>query len=88
MYAAGAEHPLREPCREILAYVAESRLEGVVSAEVIQEIPHRCTRSPAEGAELAEAALDLFRPSWRSPTTSPPACRTSSAGIPTTAPGT
>lgn len=64
MYAAGAEHPLRESCREILAHVAEGRLEGVVSAEVIQEILHRFTRSPhaAEGAELAEAALDLFSP--------------------------
>lgn len=64
MYAAAAEHPLREPCREILAHVAEGRLEGVVSAEAIQEILHRFTRSPraAEGAELAEAALDLFSP--------------------------
>lgn len=64
MYAAGAEHPLREPCLGVLDHVAEGRLAAAISAEVIQEIFHRFARTPraSEGLELARAALDLFSP--------------------------
>ncbi len=64
MYAGGADHPLRAPCLEILDLVAAGRLDAVTSAEVVQEIFHRFARSPraAEGAELAQATLDLFSP--------------------------
>lgn len=64
MYAAGAEHPLREPCQRLLAQVAEQRLEAVTSAEVIQEILHRFSalRRPDVGAAMARDALDLFAP--------------------------
>lgn len=64
MYAGGAPHPMRSHCVDLLTAVVERRIEAVTSAEVIQEILHRFTaidRRPV-GAQMAEAALDLFAP--------------------------
>ena len=41
MYAAGAAHPLREPCREALTRAVEQQVSLVTDAEVLQEILHR-----------------------------------------------
>jgi predicted nucleic acid-binding protein len=41
MYAAGGEHPLREPCRAALARAVEREVTLVLDAEVLQEILHR-----------------------------------------------
>ena len=38
MYAAGAEHPLRDPSRQILSRIGDGTLDGSISVEVIQEI--------------------------------------------------
>jgi len=64
MYAAGADHPLREPCQRLLTRIAEGSLEAVTSAEVIQEILHRFTALGRGqiGAVMARDALDLFAP--------------------------
>ncbi|MBI4730019.1 MAG: type II toxin-antitoxin system VapC family toxin [Acidobacteria bacterium] len=64
MYAAGREHPLREPCREILGLAAAGRLPAVTSAEVVREILHRFAHIGRRdlGAALASATLDLFAP--------------------------
>jgi predicted nucleic acid-binding protein len=64
MYAAGTEHPLREPCRDVLRRISDGELDAAISTEVVQEILHRLTRigRPAEGTALARAALDLFAP--------------------------
>jgi len=64
MYAAGAEHQLRDPCRRLLRRVADGQLEAVTSVEVIQEILHRFTalRRADVGAAMARDALDLFAP--------------------------
>lgn len=64
MYAAGADHRLRQPCRSILQAVESGRLPAATSAEVIQEILHRfvAIRRPQLGADLAAATLDLFSP--------------------------
>lgn len=64
MYAGGRDHPLREPNRRILRDVEAGRLDGVISAEVVQEILHRFTAigEPLIGAEMARTALDLFAP--------------------------
>lgn len=64
MFSAGADHPLRDPCRRLLGRVADDELEAVTSAEVIQEILHRYTRigRPEIGAELARTTLDLLAP--------------------------
>ena len=64
MYAGGQDHPLREPSRRILRDVESGRLDGVISAEVVQEILHRFTATgePQIGAQMARSALDLFAP--------------------------
>ena len=41
MYAAGTDHPHREPSLEFLRRVADGREEAAVDAEVLQEILHR-----------------------------------------------
>lgn len=64
MYAAGTPHPLRDPCRQLIEAVVDQSLDGVISAEVIQEILHRFStgdRRPL-GAAMAESALDVFAP--------------------------
>ena len=64
MYAGGADHPLRAPCRRVLERVADGRLEAVTSVEVVQEILHRFTAigRPDVGAGMARDTLDLFAP--------------------------
>jgi len=64
MYAGGREHPLRQPCQELLRRIEAGRLAAVTSAEVVQEILHRFTaiRRPDLGAQMASACMDLFSP--------------------------
>jgi len=64
MYAAGAEHALREPCRQVLLRSRAGQLAAVTSGEVVQEILHRFTGSArhADGVRLARATLQMFRP--------------------------
>ena len=62
LYAAGAAHPMRQACRELIDGVVNGRLDATVSVEVVQEILHRFSLSDrwATGTAMAEAALDLF----------------------------
>jgi predicted nucleic acid-binding protein len=64
VYAKGSEHPLREPCRELIATVAEGRLEASTTVEAIQELAHvRAQRRPrADAAALASDYADLLSP--------------------------
>ncbi len=64
MYAAGRDHPLQEPCREVLRRSRSGALDAVTSAEVVQEILHRFTGTQrhADGVRLAQSTLSLFRP--------------------------
>lgn len=64
MYAGGAPHRLREPCRSVLRLVEEGRLPAATSAEVIQEILHRfvALQRPDLGSTMAAATLDLLGP--------------------------
>lgn len=41
MYAAGADHPLREPCQRALRRTVQDDVALVTSSEVLQEILHR-----------------------------------------------
>jgi predicted nucleic acid-binding protein len=41
MYAAGAEHPHKEPSRMFLEQVARGEVDAALDAEVLQEILHR-----------------------------------------------
>ena len=64
MYAGGGDHPLRDPSRRILASVADEKLDGVISVEVIQEILHRfiSVRRADMGIAQANEAMELFAP--------------------------
>ena len=64
MYAAGAEHPLRAPCRAILRQVDEGSLDATASVEVVQEILHRflAIRRPEMGAAMGRQVMDAFAP--------------------------
>jgi predicted nucleic acid-binding protein len=63
VYALGAEHPLREPCRELVGAVAAGR-SATTTAEVLQEFAHvwarRRSRQAAE--HLALDYLHLLAP--------------------------
>jgi Predicted nucleic acid-binding protein, contains PIN domain len=64
IYAAGGDHPLRDPCGRIIAGIGDGDIDAVTSAEVIQEILHRhlsVRRSKVARAQAIEA-LDLFAP--------------------------
>ena len=41
MYAAGSEHPNRQPSQKILEKISRRQIFGVTSVEVLQEILHR-----------------------------------------------
>ena len=41
IYAAGGDHPLKEPCAQILRSVAEDPQPFVTDSEVLQELMHR-----------------------------------------------
>ena len=41
MYVVGGEHPLRQPCQNVMARIAAGQIRAVVSCEVHQEILHR-----------------------------------------------
>lgn len=65
-YAVGGEHPLRDPCRRVLAAQATGRLDGATTVEVIQEFTHiQARRRPrGEAAGLARdyaAAVQLLQ---------------------------
>lgn len=64
MYAAGRDHPLRDPSRRTLRSIVDGELDGVTSAEVIQEILHRFSArsEPGIGARMGRHALDVFAP--------------------------
>jgi uncharacterized protein len=50
-YAVGDEHPLREPCRRLLAAHASGTIEATTTVEVLQEFAHvRARRRTREDA--------------------------------------
>lgn len=64
VYAVGAEHPLRQPCRDLVASLRGGRLRASTTPEVLQEFAHvrarRRTRSDASA--LARDFGQLLRP--------------------------
>jgi uncharacterized protein len=64
VYAVGADHPLREPCRELIAALRDGRLAATTTPEVVQEFTHVRARraSRSEAVELANAYRQLFAP--------------------------
>ncbi len=62
LYAAGAPHPLKEPCANVLRRAAAGSLEATTNAEVIQEILYvidRRRRRP-QACQLARNIAALF----------------------------
>lgn len=64
VYAVGQEHPLREPCRALVAALRDGDLRATTTPEVIQEFAHvrARRRSRADAAELADQFVRLLRP--------------------------
>ena len=64
VYAKGSEHPLRDPCRELVAAIAEGAVQATTSVEVIQELVHvrARRRDRQDAAELGRDYAELLSP--------------------------
>ena len=64
VYAKGSEHPLRDPCRELIGAIAERRVEATTTVEVIQELVHvrARRRGRADAAALGRDYAELLSP--------------------------
>ncbi|MGH2866660.1 MAG: type II toxin-antitoxin system VapC family toxin [Solirubrobacteraceae bacterium] len=64
VYAKGAEHPLRDPCRGLLEAIAQGLIQATTTAEVIQELVHvrARRRGRADAAALGRDYADLLAP--------------------------
>ena len=62
IYAAGREHPNKEPCARILMLAAEHPRSFVTDAEVLQELMHRYLASGrwALGREVLQAFAEVM----------------------------
>lgn len=64
VYAVGAEHPYREPCRAIVERARQGELEGEASVELVQEFTHvrvRRTGDRREAVTLGRQVAQLCR---------------------------
>ncbi len=61
MYAAGKEHPNKEPSVNILKLIAVGEVDAVINVEVLQEIYHRYTmiKMKEKGIELAKKVITI-----------------------------
>lgn len=64
VYAVGAEHPLREPCRDLITAVEGGEVRATTTVEVIQELAHvrARRRGRRDGRRLAASYAALFAP--------------------------
>jgi predicted nucleic acid-binding protein len=64
VYASGDVHPLRDDSLRLFEAIADGRIEGTTTVEVIQEFVHVRARrqSRAEAAKSARAFADLLAP--------------------------
>lgn len=64
IYAKGAEHPLREPCRRLMASIAAAAIDATTTVEVIQEFVHvrARRRGRADAAAMGRAYAELLEP--------------------------
>ena len=61
MYAAGKEHPNKEPSVNLLKLIAVGEIDAVINVEVLQEIFHRYTmiKMKQKGIELAKKVVSI-----------------------------
>lgn len=64
VYAVGADHPLRDPCRDLIAVIAQGGMTATTTIEVLQEFTHvrARRRSREDAARHARDYLDLLAP--------------------------
>lgn len=64
VYAKGSDHPLRDPCRDLIGAVVSGRLRATTSTEVIQEFAHvrAKRRGVADATALARDYAELLAP--------------------------
>ena len=64
VYAKGTEHPLREPCRELVTAIAGERIEATTTAQVIQEFVdvRARRRQRSDAAALGRDYAELLSP--------------------------
>ncbi|MFZ0834409.1 MAG: type II toxin-antitoxin system VapC family toxin [Mycobacterium sp.] len=64
VYAKGADHPLRDPCRDLVAAIADERINATTTAEVIQEFVHvrARRRERSDAAALGRDYAELLSP--------------------------
>lgn len=64
VYAVGGDHPLAEPCREVVRLISNGDIHATTTPEVIQELAHvRARRRDREDAiRVARAYASLLSP--------------------------
>ena len=64
VYAKGADHPLRDPCRDLIDAVADGTIQATTTAEVVQEFVHVRARRRGRGdaAGLGADYAELLSP--------------------------
>jgi predicted nucleic acid-binding protein len=64
VYAKGAEHPLRDPCRQLVEAIADGAIQATTSVEVIQELVHvrARRRGRQDAAEIGRDYAELLAP--------------------------
>jgi uncharacterized protein len=64
IYAKGADHELREPCRSLISAIAAGNVDATTSVEVIQEFVHvrARRRGRTDAASLGRDYVDLLAP--------------------------
>jgi predicted nucleic acid-binding protein len=67
VYALGAEHPYREPCRKIVRRAAAGDLQGEASVDLLQELVHQRTRRTGDRLGAAKAARNVATLAWWHP---------------------
>jgi predicted nucleic acid-binding protein len=64
VYAKGSEHPLREPCRDLVDSIAKGAVDATTSVEAIQEFVHvrARRRDRKDAATLGRDYAELLSP--------------------------
>jgi predicted nucleic acid-binding protein len=64
VYAKGAHHPLRDPCRRLIDAISTGEVDATTTVEVIQEFVHvrALRRSRADAVALGEDYVELLAP--------------------------
>lgn len=67
VYALGADHPYREPCREIVHRAAAGELQGEASADLLKELAHQRARRTGDRHDAAKAVRNVAKLAWWHP---------------------